>query len=163
MSLAKGRIAAAGALVIAASLAAGCAQMKDRQGYVMDDVLSAAVQPGVDNRDSVANTLGRPTFTGTFGERDWYYVSRSTQNLGFQKPRPVQQTVLHIRFDEAGNVVSVNRTGIDKVASVTPMKDETPTVGKKRGFFEELFGNIGAVGAPGLGGQGSGGNRDDTP
>jgi len=32
---------------------------------------------------------------------------------------------------------------------------KTPTLGRKRSFFEELFGNIGTVGAPGLpGGQG---------
>jgi hypothetical protein len=29
-------------------------------------------------------------------------------------------------------------------------------LGRKRSFFEELFGNIGQVGAPGLPGQGGG-------
>lgn len=149
------RIALSAAL--AAALAGGCTQIRDRQGYVLDDTLVASVQPGVDNRDSVSQTLGRPTFVGQFDQRDWYYVSRETRNLGFNMPRPVDQTVLHIRFDEAGNVVSVEKTGMERVASIEPSREETPTLGRNRGFFEELFGNIGAVGATGQ----SGGTADD--
>lgn len=143
------RQASIAALALAATLAGGCNQIRDHQGFVLDDQLVAAVQPGVDNRDSVLGTLGRPNFTGQFDQRDWYYVSRTTGNYGFQTPKPVAQTVLHVRFDAAGNVVAVDRTGLDKIASITPTSDVTPTLGSKRGFFEELFGNIGAVGAPG--------------
>jgi len=136
---------AALAIIGAASLLGGCGQTRDTQGYRMDESLVSAIQPGVDNRDSVISSLGRPNFMGQFDQRDWYYVSRVTQNLGFQKPRPKDQTVLHIRFDEAGNVASVQRTGLDRVASITPSGDETPTVKPKKGFFEELFGNTGTA------------------
>ena len=132
---------------------AGCTQVRDRQGYLVDDVLVSSVQPGVDNRDSVTATLGRPTFVGQFDQRDWYYVSRSTRNLGFNHPRPVDQTVLHIRFDEAGNVASVNRSGLEQVASISPSKKATPTLGRDKSFFEELFGNIGQVGTVGNAGR----------
>jgi outer membrane protein assembly factor BamE (lipoprotein component of BamABCDE complex) len=141
-------------MVLIAGLAAGaCSPIRDRQGYLMDPVLVASVQPGVDNRDSVQGTLGRPTFVGQFDQRDWYYVSRDTRQLAFAMPRPSAQTVLHIRFDDAGNVASVEKTGLEKVASVKPMDDTTPTLGRDRGFFQELFGNIGQVGAPGMTGQ----------
>ena len=137
------------AILAASSLTAGCTQVRDHQGYLFDPVLLASVQPGVDNRDSVSGTLGRPSFVGQFTDRDWYYVSRNTLNLGFEMPDPVAQTVLHIRFDEAGNVADVSRTGIEQVVSINPSSDETPTLGRDRGFFQELFGNIGAVGAAG--------------
>lgn len=137
------------ALIGAAALTAGCTQIRDHQGYMPDESLIASVQPGIDTRDSVAGTLGRPTFVGQFDPKDWYYVSRNTRNLGFQMPNPVDQMVLHVRFDEAGNVASVNRTGIEQVVSVNPFPDETPTLGRNSGFFQELFGNIGAVGAAG--------------
>ncbi|HWH18415.1 MAG TPA: outer membrane protein assembly factor BamE [Allosphingosinicella sp.] len=156
MTLRHGRSFALAA-VAAAALLGGCTQIKDRQGYVMDETLVSAIQPGVDNRDSVIGSLGRPTFVGQFDQRDWYYVSRDTRYYGFQMPRPEAQTVLHIRFDEAGNVVSVQRTGLERVASIEPMKDKTPTLGRERGFFEELFGNIGTVGATGQ----SSGTADD--
>ena len=142
------------ALIVGMGLATtACTQIRDHQGYLVDDVLVASVQPGVDNRESVQGTLGRPTFTGQFDQRDWYYVSRDTKQLAFKMPKPTAQTVLHVRFDEAGNVVEVNKTGLEQVASIKPMDDKTPVMGRDRGFFEELFGNIGQVGAAGLPGQ----------
>ncbi len=37
--------------------------------------------------------------------------------------------------------------------NVSPTGHTTPTLGRKRSFFEELFGNIGSIGGPGLPGQ----------
>lgn len=139
------------ALALGAVLAGGCTPIRDHQGYLVDDPLIAAIQPGVDNRDSVAGTLGRPTFVGQFDQRDWYYVSRNTRQLAFNMPRPSEQTVLHIRFDGAGNVERVERTGLELVASIDPSNEKTPTLGSDRSLFEELFGNIGAVGQTGRG------------
>jgi len=140
-------------------LLAGCTRIRDHQGYVVDDTLIAAVQPGVDNRESVAGTLGRPTFVGQFDDRSWYYVSRETRQLAFNMPRPVEQTVLHVRFDEAGNVERVERTGLELVANIDPSNDKTPTLGSERNLFEEIFGNIGAVGQASR----TGGSTPDNP
>jgi outer membrane protein assembly factor BamE (lipoprotein component of BamABCDE complex) len=137
----------------AAFLSAGCTRIVDRQGYLFDETLVKAIQPGVDNRDSVAQTLGRPTFTGQFDQRDWYYVSRDTKQLAFAMPRPTNAEVLHVRFDEAGNVAAVEKTGLEKVASIQPTDKKTPTLGRNKSFFEEVFGNIGAVGTGGQAGQ----------
>ena len=57
-------IVAGMALALATS---GCTQLKGRQGYVADPALTQAITPGVDNRESVEKTLGRPTFVGQFG------------------------------------------------------------------------------------------------
>ena len=149
MSLPIGSRAVLAALVGGAILAAGCTPIRTHQGYVLDETLVAAIQPGVDNRDSVVGTLGRPTFVSQFSDRDWYYVSRDTRQLAFNSPRPTGQTVLHVRFDEAGNVQSVDRTGIELVENIRPSSDKTPTLGSERSLFQELFGNIGAVGASG--------------
>ena len=140
------------AAALAAPLLGGCTAIRDHQGYVMDTQLAEGIQPGVDNRESVERTLGRPTFVGQFDQRDWYYVSRQTRQLAFQHPRPADQTVLRVRFDEAGNVERVERTGIELVARIDPSNEETPTLGRNRSFFEEIFGNIGAT-APGQRGQ----------
>ncbi|HEV2600361.1 outer membrane protein assembly factor BamE [Sphingopyxis sp.] len=137
------------ALALATS---GCAQLKGRQGYVVDPMLTEAITPGVDNRESVEKTLGRPTFVGQFSDNEYYYVSRETRQLAFAKPRPVGQQVLRVRFDPAGNVAAVDRTGLELVSKISPEGDKTPTLGRHRSFFEDIFGNIGAVGAPGAAG-----------
>ena len=153
MTLPTGSRAALAVLIGAGMLAAGCAPIRTHQGYVMDETLVTAIQPGVDNRESVTGTLGRPTFVGQFDQRDWYYVSRDTRQLAFNMPRPTDHDVLHIRFDEAGNVEQVQRTGMDLVVNIDPSSDRTPTLGRERSVFRELFGNIGAMGQAGRGGQ----------
>lgn len=139
------------AAAIALVALAACTRVTNHQGYVADAALVAAIQPGIDNRDSVTGTLGRPTFAGQFDPNAWYYVSRDTRQFAFTDPKPVQQMVLEVRFDANGNVVSVQRTGLEKIASIAPWSDKTPTLGRKRSFFSELFGNIGQVGGSGRG------------
>ncbi|MGQ0558440.1 MAG: outer membrane protein assembly factor BamE [Sphingosinicella sp.] len=128
-------------------MAAGCTPIRLHQGYVVDETLITSVQPGVDNRESVVGTLGRPTFVGQFDQRDWYYVSRDTRQLAFARPSPTAQTVLHVRFDEQGVVQSVQRSGLELVVNVRPDPNETPMLGRDRSLFEELFGNVGATAA----------------
>jgi outer membrane protein assembly factor BamE (lipoprotein component of BamABCDE complex) len=136
--------------VVGAALLAGCAGIHDHRGAVIDRELASAIQVGVDNKDSVAKTLGRPTFTGQFNPNDWYYVSRDTKTVPLRGPGVIDQTILHVRFDAAGNVTSVDRSGKEYIASIDPVGDKTATLGRKRGFFEELFGNINSISQPGL-------------
>ncbi|MFN2473408.1 MAG: outer membrane protein assembly factor BamE [Sphingomicrobium sp.] len=145
------------ALALGLALLSGCAGIRDHRGYVMDKTLATAIQPGVDNRDSVLKTLGRPTFTGQFADSDWYYVARDTSQLAFRNPHVNAQSVLHVRFDPAGNVAGVDTTGKEKIAAVRPLHRATPTLGRKRSFFDEIFGNIGVVGAGLPGGGNAGG------
>ena len=148
------RVGGLAALVLASALLGGCAGYRETRGFILNEELASAVQVGVDNKDSVTKTLGRPTFTGQFNENDWYYVARSTSTLAFRRPRVTDQTVLRVRFDEAGNVASVSETDEQQVAAISPYGKETPTLGRRKSFFEDFFGNIGVVGAGGAPGSG---------
>lgn len=101
----------------------------------------------------MTKTLGRPSFIGQFTPNDWYYVSRDTRTVAFRDPKVLDQTVLHVRFDQAGNVALVDRTGKELIASIDPVNAKTPTLGRKRGFFDEMFGGIGSISQPGLPGS----------
>lgn len=145
------------ALIAAAvALTPGCSRIKTNQGYIVDEALFTAIQPGVDNRDSVQKTLGRPTFTAQFDNREWYYVSRNTEQLAFMTPRAKEQSILIVTFDAAGTVAGVQRRGLEKTADINPEGDKTPTLGRETGLFEDLFGNIGRFG-------GAGGGAGDAP
>ena len=135
--------------IAAAVLVAGCAQTRAHKGAVIDTQLATAIQPGIDNKESVEKVLGRPTFIGQFTPNDWYYVSRDVNQVAFRSPKVRKQTVLIVRFDAKGNVASVQQTGRELVMNVDPSGRKTPTLGRQRSFFDELFGNIGAVGAAG--------------
>jgi outer membrane protein assembly factor BamE (lipoprotein component of BamABCDE complex) len=148
-----------GAAVAVLTLASGCTTIKDHRGYLGDRGLTDSVQPGIDNRNSVEHTLGRPTFVSQFGQQDWYYVSVSTKQKPFNRPKTYDETAVRVRFDGSGNVAAVDRRGMEDVAKIKPNGNETPTLGRERGILEDLFGNIGAVGTAGAptGGGGGGG------
>ena len=158
----SGRFSRLGLLAVAALAstlgAAGCTQIRTHQGYIVDTDLVNSVQPGVDNRQSVLQTLGKPTFATQFDQGDWYYLARDSKNYGFRNPRAINQIALDISFDPAGNVTAIRRSGLDQVEKVHMYGKSTPTLGRKRGFFQDLFGNIGTVGA--AGGQGNGGGSN---
>ena len=144
-------------LLAAASLAlSACASIKDHRGYLVDGALLDSVMPGIDNRTSVEKMLGRPSFISQFGRQDWYYISTNTRQSAFGAPHANEQLMVRVVFDAKGNVTAVERTGMEKVAQINPDGSKTPTLGRERSFLEDLFGNIGQVGAgapPGGGGN----------
>ena len=147
------RLVSLGLAVAGIALLGGCVGTKEHRGYVLDQELASAIQVGVDNKESVTKTLGRPTFTGQFDPNDWYYVSRDTKAIAFRSQKVMDQEVVHIRFDAAGNVAAVNRTDETLVAKIDPVDDKTPTLGRNRSFFDEIFGNIGVFNQGALGQQ----------
>jgi outer membrane protein assembly factor BamE (lipoprotein component of BamABCDE complex) len=156
-----GRFGGLTAAIAVVALASGCTSLRSHQGYIIDADLVNSVQPGVDNRTSVMQTLGKPSFASQFNPaNEWYYVARDSRNLAYMNPKARSQLTLKIAFDQKGVVSNITRTGLDQVASVRPYSKVTPTLGRKRSFFEELFGNIGSVGAAGAG---TGGGDDSQP
>jgi outer membrane protein assembly factor BamE (lipoprotein component of BamABCDE complex) len=148
-----------GAVLALGLLAASCSSIVGHKGYLADEVVLRSVQPGVDNRTSVERTLGQPSYKSQFGEPVWYYISSTTSQRPFTTPRISEHMVLAVRFDDAGNVISADRTGLEQVARIHPEDDATPTLGRERSFLQDLFGNIGQVGtgAGAAGGQQGGG------
>jgi outer membrane protein assembly factor BamE (lipoprotein component of BamABCDE complex) len=145
------------AAVCAASLVLGlgaCTRIKDVKGYISDNQMIATLQPGVDNKNSVQKTLGRPTMISAVDPNRWYYVSQFTQQLAFLRPKPISHQALAVSFDAKGNLIKTERLGLDQIVSVDASGDKTPTRGKESGFWDNLFGDIGRY-SPG-GGEGGG-------
>lgn len=143
----KGNAALLGAL----ALVSGCTSITDHRGYIASPTLLKSIQPGIDNRQSVEGTLGRPSFTSQFGQPTWYYVTSVTSQKPFGSPKITAHTVLAVRFDQAGNVIAADQTGVEQIVHINPDSDKTPTLGRERNFLQDLFGNIGQVGAAGVG------------
>lgn len=152
----NGRIAKIALVFAVGAALSGCTSIRESRGYITDQVLTRSIQPGIDNQRSVEGTLGRPTFTSQYGEPTWYYVSSVTGRRPFVRPRIRSHGVLAVKFDQQGNVSDVERSGLEQVVYLQPDGGKTPTLGRERGFLEDLFGNIGQVGAPGAGAPGGG-------
>src|SRR5690348_7306321 len=100
-------------IAVAAVLAAGCASNRAHKG-------------------AVQKLLGTPTLAGQFTPSDWYYVSRDTNQLAVRNPHVTRQTVMLVRFDPAGNVASIQKTGKELVLNVDPSGRRTPTLGRDK-------------------------------
>lgn len=146
-----GRAAVLVALSAGALAMGGCTAIRDHRGYIFDPALTDAIQPGVDNRQSVEGTLGQPSFASQYGDPVYYYVSSTTERRVFGVPETEEHKVLKVAFDNSGNVTSVTRGGIEDVRDISPDGDATETMGRDRSFLEDLFGNIGSVGGMGGG------------
>lgn len=157
MKLGSRKVRGAAVLAAAVLLLPACAAIRESRGYIVDPTLTALIQPKIDNQQSVEGTLGRPTFTSQYGTPTWYYVSSITGQRPFSRPKIRDHTVLAVTFDDAGRVSEVKRTGMEQVVFLDPNGNKTPTLGRERGFLEDLFGNIGQVGGGGLPGGGAGG------
>jgi outer membrane protein assembly factor BamE (lipoprotein component of BamABCDE complex) len=158
MDLSWRRLRSVVLLAGAAATLPACTAIQESRGYIVDPVLTGAIQPQIDNQQSVEGTLGRPTFTSQYGTPTWYYVSSITGQRPFNRPRIQTHSVLAVTFDAGGRVTGVKRSGVDQVVFLDPNGNKTPTLGRERGFLEDLFGNIGQVGGGGLpGGGGPGG------
>ena len=135
----------------------GCSRIRDSKGYVADEQLIGALQTGVDNRASVQKTLGRPTLVSEVDPNTWFYVSQTTRQLAFLKPKPNAHQVLVVNFDAKGNLAQVRKLGLNDIVNVSPSGDKTPTLGKETSFWQELFGDVGKFGPAGGGAGGDGG------
>ncbi len=128
-----------------------CTTTIDSRGYVPDDSLISEILPGVDNQESVRRTLGYPTSSATFDGFTWYYVSRRIENYLFFDERLIDQSVVEVHFDVDGTVTNVAKRGVDEAKELSVVGRETPTGGRKLGFFEQIFGNMGRFGNRGVG------------
>lgn len=139
------------AAALAAVLAAGCTTSEQVRGFFVDEELFAAVTPGIDNVNSVRRMLGNPSSVGTFDTNVWYYISTLTKKRSFFHEKPERHDILAVHFDENGVVGDVTRYSLADMREIDPRDDKTPTRGRKLGFFEQIFGNIGrfASGPPG--------------
>jgi len=102
-----------------------------------------AVQPGVQNKDQVAELLGTPSTRATFDDKIWYYVSKRTETTAFFAPNITDQQVLVIKFNDSNVVEKVQMYGMGDAYEIDPVGRTTPTYGQKLTFFQQLFGNIG--------------------
>jgi outer membrane protein assembly factor BamE (lipoprotein component of BamABCDE complex) len=127
------RLALAGVGLALALSVAACAPRIDQRGNKPDEDQVVQINPGVDDKNRVAELIGTPSTISTFDDRTWYYISKRTETTAFFDPEVKDQEVLAINFDEGGIVESMKIYG-DRT---------TPTEGNELTIIQQLLGNLG--------------------
>ena len=141
-----GKISAAIRLSVCAVLlvaVSACSTGERRHGYVPPDEDLNQITVGVDNVDTVAELVGRPSTSGILADSGWYYVQSTFSNYGYREPKEIDREVVAISFDEAGVVQNIERFGLEDGRVVAISRRVTDSNIKGVGFLRQLFGSIG--------------------
>jgi outer membrane protein assembly factor BamE (lipoprotein component of BamABCDE complex) len=134
-----------GAAIAVAVLAgsAACTARIDQRGNKPDEDQVVQINPGVDDKNRVAELIGTPSAISTFDDRVWYYISRRTETTAFLEPDVTDQEVLAISFDDSGIVDSMRVYGQEDGRTIAYVDRVTPTEGKDLTILQQMFGNFG--------------------
>jgi outer membrane protein assembly factor BamE (lipoprotein component of BamABCDE complex) len=143
------RLALIAAGLIAVLPLAGCVTpSRDFHGYIADEVQPNEIRPGEDTRSSVLAQLGSPSTEGLFDTDVWFYFSDIQERFAFYKPRVVERRIVAIRFGEDSTVEEVVEYTAADGQIISYAARETATRGRELGFWEQIFGTVGAVRLP---------------
>ncbi|KCZ55425.1 hypothetical protein HY29_11925 [Hyphomonas beringensis] len=134
--------------VLALPLTACLTPSRDYHGYVADEAQPRDMAPGEDTRSTVLAKLGSPSTTSVFDEDTWIYMSDIQERIAFLKPKITKRSVVAISFGTDDKVEEVVEYDADAGQIIQYASRETPTRGRELGFWEQIFGTIGAVQLP---------------
>jgi outer membrane protein assembly factor BamE (lipoprotein component of BamABCDE complex) len=124
---------------------AGCAATFANHGYAPTDAELEDIVVGVDSRNSVEETIGRPSSTGMLREGGWYYVSSRVKNFAYRRPEVIDRQLVAISFDKRGIVSNVERFTLENGRVITLNRRITKTGIRGISFIRQMLGNIGRV------------------
>jgi outer membrane protein assembly factor BamE (lipoprotein component of BamABCDE complex) len=136
-------------IVVGAGLAlalASCASVYRNHGYVPSQEELSEIVPGVDTRDSVAESVGTPSASGVLDNGGYYYVSTRMRHYGARQPEIVSRELVAINFDTAGVVTGVQRFGLEDGRVIPLERRVTSSNVEDKTFLRQLVGNIGRIG-----------------
>ena len=136
-------------LIISLIFIISCSGKQIVSGNLPDLERLSLLQIGKDNKKTVLNLLGTPSFEGTLGDNSYYYIGTLSSKFAFLKQKTKKQYIIEVTFNPKGNLSDIYFYDKSKTIEVAMSSTETSTYGIKRSFFKSLIENFG-VGAGGL-------------
>lgn len=138
------RLALAGAGLAATLMLTACVSPRiDQRGNKPDEDQVVQINPGVDDKNRVAELIGTPSAISTFNDKTWYYISKRTETTAFFDPDVTDQEVLAISFDDNGIVQNMKVYGQEDGRQIAYVDRTTPTEGNELTIVQQLLGNLG--------------------
>ena len=132
-----------GALLGAAAATSGCTPTVSTHGQRLDQDALAQIKPGATTKEEVAHLLGSPSSVSTFGDKSWYYVTQTREQLTFYQTKVAAQDTVRVDFDDRGVVQRVSDRGLEMARAVEPAAEKTRTMGNELTLLQQFVGNIG--------------------
>lgn len=134
-------------LAVALLAATACAPIYRNHGFVPAQSELAALEPGVDTRESVTQAIGQPTAGGVLNGNAMYYVASRFRQIGPLEPQEIDRQIVALSFDDAGILRNIERYGLTD-GRIVPLDRRVTDDGlRDTTFLRQLFGNIGNIDA----------------
>ena len=122
-----------------------CTTKFEKQGHLLSKKVVESIKVGFDNKTTVLNKLGSASTVDAFDNQTWIYISRTTEQKPFYKPKTIDQKTFAITFDESGIVKSIRDLNFEDRKLINHQLRETKSSGIKSSILKDLFRNIGKV------------------
>ena len=139
--------------VILCMIVINCSPIVENRGYVFDNELISKVEVGKTNAGQVLNILGTPSTTSTIDAKIWYYIYSKAETTAFYQPSVSRRRIITVSFNDDSRVTSIDEYGLEDGNIIAFNTNTTPTRGRELTILQQLFGNLGRLGAGNLPGN----------
>ncbi len=133
-------------LALVLTAVSACSAVDRKHGYVPSEDELADIVPGIDDKDSVAQTVGIPSASGVLNDSGFYYVSSVIRRRGGLEPKTISRELVAINFSEAGTVTGIQRFGLEDGKVIPLQRRVTSSSIEDKTFLRQLLGNLGNFG-----------------
>ena len=126
-----------------------CSGKQIVSGNLPDLQRLSLLEIGKDNKKSVENMLGSPSFRGALGDNSYYYIGTLSSKFAFLKQKVDKQYIIELKFNKKSLLKDVYFYDKSKSIDVAMSNMQTSIYGVKKSFFRNLIDNFG-LGAGGL-------------
>lgn len=141
------------AFIVGIAVLAACAPVYRSHGFVPPEEDLVTIQPGIDTRATVSESIGQPTAGGVLNNGGFYYVRSKFRHFGPMEPQEIDREVVAITFDAQGIVRNIERYGLEDGRVVPLSRRVTDESVRDTTFLRQLMGNIGRFDASSMLGE----------
>ena len=135
------------------SLVVSCSPIVENRGYVFDEKLLDQIKVNETISNDVMDILGSPSTTSAIDASTWYYIYSKAETVAFYHPTVTDRRVLAVSFDDDNKVNNLKYYGLEEGKIISYVDRTTPTRGRELTVLQQLFGNLGRLGAGNLPGN----------
>lgn len=138
-----GRVLCAAGAVSTLLLLPACSSATMKHGHHFQETDIQQIQPGM-SQEAVRLALGTPETMSKHAEGSaFYYISSTTQQMSFMKPKEVDRKVLAVYFNPTGSVDRIGHYGMKDGKVFDYIKRQTPSHARDQGLIGQILRGIG--------------------
>ena len=139
--------------VVLILLITSCSPIVENRGYVFDEKLLDQIKGNETISNDVMDILGSPSTTSAIDSSTWYYIYSKAETVAFYHPNVTDRRILAISFSDNNKVNNLKYYGLEEGKIISYVDRTTPTRGRELTVLQQLFGNLGRLGAGSLPGN----------